>query len=100
MCLEACQSGGREVPLKWSLSLVMRYLGRKWFWVGSIHVARADRREAHVKWTRTMQRLLGEGRIKGHPLKVMPEGRGNVAKGVELLKKGDLSWQKILVPVG
>ncbi|MCJ1342596.1 hypothetical protein MMC31_000782 [Peltigera leucophlebia] len=32
----APQNGGREVPLKWSLSLVMRYLGRKGFWAGSI----------------------------------------------------------------
>lgn len=47
-----------------------------------------------------MQRLLDEGRIKGHPLKVMPEGWGNVEKGAELLKKAGLSGQKIVVPVG
>lgn len=63
-------------------------------------VARADRREAYVKWTTTMQRLLDEGRIKGHPLKVMPEGWGSVVKGSEILRKGGLSGQKIVVLVG
>lgn len=101
-CLEAC-------PAEWrtrravTMEFVLGYeifgkevvLGREYS-----RVARADRREAYVKWTRTMQRLVDEGSIKGHPLKAMPEGWESVLRGVEVLKNGGVSGQKIVVPVG
>lgn len=46
------------------------------------------------------QRLVYEGRIKVHPLKAMREGWESALKGVEVLKNGGVSGQKIVVLVG
>lgn len=101
-CLEACPAEWRTrraVKMEFIIGQEMFgkevVLGREYS-----RVARADRREAYVKWTRTMQGLLDEGMINGHPLKVMPKGWGSVVEGLDILKKGGVSGQKIVVPIG
>lgn len=44
-----------------------------------------------------LQKLLDEGKIKTHPLRVMEGDLGTVLEGMELLKSGTISGEKIVV---
>lgn len=46
------------------------------------------------------QKLIYEGKIKGHPLKAIPKDWESVFKEVEVLKNRGMSGQKIMVLVG
>lgn len=89
------------MPLQWSLSLDMKYLGKKWGWVGSICGSQRQIGERRMlSRQKQCQRLIYKGKIKGHPLKAMPKDWESVFKGVEVLKNRGMSGQKIVVFVG
>ena len=52
-----------------------------------------------VKLFKTAQRLLDEGKIKTHPLRRMPGGLTGVLEGMELLRKKQISGQKLVYPL-
>ena len=58
-----------------------------------------DLREFGTDWFRTVQRLLDEGDIKPHPIKVVSGGFEGVADGLELLRQKQISGQKLICPV-
>jgi NADPH:quinone reductase-like Zn-dependent oxidoreductase len=59
----------------------------------------ADMREFAVKWFKTAQQLLDEGKLKMHPLRVMPGGFRGVLDGMELLRKKQISGEKLVYRV-
>ena len=58
-----------------------------------------ETREFAVKWFKTAQQLLDEGKLKTHPLKVMPGGFKGVLEGMDLLRKKQISGQKLVYRV-
>ena len=56
-------------------------------------------REFGVDWFNTVQRLLDEGTIKTHPVKVVNGGFDGVADGLELLRQKQVSGQKLVCVV-
>lgn len=53
-------------------------------------------REFAITWFATAQRLLDEGKLRPHPIKVMDGGLQNIAQGLEMLKKKQVSGQKLI----
>jgi len=49
-----------------------------------------------VEWYITVQKLLDQGRLKPHPIKVMTGGFEGVKDGLELLRKKQVSGQKLV----
>lgn len=45
----------------------------------------------------TLQRLLDENKLKSHPLRILEGDLGTVLEGMELLKGGTISGEKIVV---
>lgn len=43
-----------------------------------------------------MQRLLGEGRIRAHPQRVMEGGLGGVVGGLQMIRKGEVRGEKLV----
>jgi len=52
-----------------------------------------------IKWYKTAQQLLDEGKIKLHPLRVMSGGFEGVIAGMDLLRKKLISGEKLIYPV-
>jgi hypothetical protein len=48
------------------------------------------------KWYRIMGRWLEEGKFKGNKPRVMPNGLASVPEGLELLKEGKVSAEKLV----
>lgn len=61
--------------------------------------ARPEVYQAGVKWFQMIQRLLDEGKLQAHPVKVVPGGFEGIFKGLELLKRGAVSGQKLVVRI-
>ena len=49
-----------------------------------------------VDWFITVQRLLDEGQLRPHPIKVVNGGLDGVREGLELLQKKQVSGQKLV----
>lgn len=62
--------------------------------------ARPDRREFSCRWYECMDDLLGEGRLRYHPIKVLQNGLDSVVSGLDEMRKGNLSGVKLVVPIG
>lgn len=59
--------------------------------------ASPESREMGKMWfTGTMQRLLDAGAVKSHPVKVVGKGLEPVLKGLDVLRKGGVSGQKLV----
>jgi hypothetical protein len=56
-------------------------------------------REFGVDWFRTVQRLLDEGTIKPHPIKIVNGGFEGVADRLELLRQKQVSGHKLICVV-
>jgi NADPH:quinone reductase-like Zn-dependent oxidoreductase len=56
-------------------------------------------REFAIEWFKTAQQLLDEGKLRAHPIRLMDGGLENVAEGLELLKKKQVSGQKLIYRV-
>jgi hypothetical protein len=61
--------------------------------------ANEELREFGVKWCKTIQQLLDNGKLKSHPLRLMPGGLAGVPDGVELLRKKQISGAKLVYTV-
>ena len=53
-------------------------------------------RQFAVKWYRTAQQLLDEGKLKTHPLQTMAGGLPGVLDGMKLLKSKEISGKKLV----
>lgn len=49
-------------------------------------------------WYRTVQRLLDAGRVRAHPVRVS-EGWEAILSGIEVLAKGEISGEKVIVRI-
>lgn len=66
--------------------------------------ASAERRARFARWVGVMQGLVDGEKVRGHPVRVV-EGRDGgwvegVLRGLEELRKGGVSGQKLVVRVG
>ena len=52
-----------------------------------------------VEWYGSIQRLLDQGRLKPHPLKVLPGRFEAILKGIDMLKTKAVSGQKLIVRI-
>lgn len=52
-----------------------------------------------VRWMAIFQRLLTEGKLKVHPTKNMGHGLKEVLNGLDILKEGNISGQKLVVTI-
>lgn len=55
-----------------------------------------ERRFGELLW-RVAARLVGEGKLRHHPLRVMRGGLAQVKEGMEMVRKGEVSGEKIVV---
>lgn len=75
-------------------------LGKKIAWAGPL--ARDENPEIRgwtLEWFRTVQSLLDEGKLKFHPLRILDGGFDAILQGFELLKKKQVSAQKLIVRI-
>lgn len=56
-------------------------------------------REFGVEWYVTLQQLIGEGKLRPHPIKVLPGGFQGILDGLSLLKSRTISAQKLVVEI-
>ncbi|KAK4206769.1 major facilitator superfamily domain-containing protein [Rhypophila decipiens] len=58
-----------------------------------------ERRKEARKWFEVYQRLLDEGKLRPHPVKVLESGWQSILDGLGVLKSGSVSGYKIVVPL-
>jgi len=56
-------------------------------------------REFGISWYRTVQRLIDEGKLSPHPLRVVPGRWEGILEGLELLRSKSVRAQKLVVRV-
>ncbi|TLD19583.1 hypothetical protein PspLS_09588 [Pyricularia sp. CBS 133598] len=61
--------------------------------------ADAEVREFAKEWFATAQRLLYNGKIRPHPVKVLEQGFGSIRDGLQMLEKKAISGKKLVVPL-
>ncbi|KAI9925936.1 Trans-enoyl reductase fsl5 [Aspergillus wentii] len=75
-------------------------LGKKLGWPAPFaKEADAEQRKFGIEWFTTAQKLLDEGKLKPHPIRVMEGGFDGVFEGLDLLKKKTISGQKLVCRV-
>ncbi|KAL7928325.1 GroES-like protein [Trichoderma chlorosporum] len=57
----------------------------------------AEMRAWGVEWYQSIQRLVDAKKIKPHPIRVIPGSLNEVLKGLEILKRREISAQKLVV---
>lgn len=50
-----------------------------------------------VEWYKSVQRLVDDKKIKGHPIRVLPGTFDAILKGLDMLKRREVSAQKLVV---
>ncbi|KAH6683992.1 putative zinc-binding dehydrogenase family oxidoreductase [Halenospora varia] len=61
--------------------------------------ANPELREFGIAWYQTLQRLLDEGKLKAHPIRVLSGGFDGILSGLPLLKSKAVSAQKLVVRI-
>ncbi|KAL2864253.1 zinc-binding alcohol dehydrogenase family protein [Aspergillus lucknowensis] len=61
--------------------------------------ASPELREFGVKWYQILQKLIDEGKIRSHPIKLIPDRFEGILNGLPLLKSRVVSAQKMVVPI-
>lgn len=56
----------------------------------------AQVRDFAMKWFKTAQVLLDEGKLKVHPVRIMPGGFQGVLEGMDMLRKKQISGEKLV----
>lgn len=56
-----------------------------------------EKRKFGVEWYQTLQKLLDDGRIRSHPVRVYPGGFQGMLEGLKMLKNRQVSGQKLVV---
>ncbi|KAK3369916.1 zinc-binding dehydrogenase [Podospora didyma] len=107
VCLEACPEEWRTrrtVEVKCPIALEVfgkeiRVLRGGERATGYERPASAETRAAAVRCFAMFQRLLDDGRLRAHPVKVLPAGFQSVVDGLMVLKSGSVSGCKLVVPL-
>ena len=55
--------------------------------------------EIGMQWAGEMQVLMKAGRIKAHPLRELRNGWAGIVEGLEMLRKGEVRGQKLVVRI-
>lgn len=55
-----------------------------------------EMREFGEKWFRQVQKMVDEGKIKSHPVRVMGGGFAGILKGLDLLRSRTVSGEKLV----
>lgn len=66
---------------------------------GYARPASDEKRKGAARWFRVFQRLLDDGELRAHPVKVLEPGFGSIVEGLELLKSRSVSGYKLVVPL-
>ncbi|KAH8897384.1 GroES-like protein [Thozetella sp. PMI_491] len=66
---------------------------------GYERAANQEARDAAVRRFKTFQACLDAGKLKPHPVKVLPAGFDEVIKGLKMLKSGSVSGCRLVVPL-
>ncbi|KAF4631659.1 hypothetical protein G7Y89_g6482 [Cudoniella acicularis] len=53
-------------------------------------------REFGRRWFQTMQKLIDDGKIRSHPPRVMPGGIKDIFEGIEMMRKKEVSGEKLV----
>lgn len=61
--------------------------------------AKPEDHKLALNWMKLAEALLGKGKIQAHPAVVKPGGLAGVIAGIDLLRKGDVSGQKLVYKV-
>jgi NADPH:quinone reductase-like Zn-dependent oxidoreductase len=61
--------------------------------------ASREKHLAAVRRFRMFQKLLDEGKLKAHPVRMLSPGFESILDGLKLLKSGSISGQKLVVPI-
>lgn len=61
--------------------------------------ANPELKDFGVAWYRTLQKLLDDGKIKSHPIKVLPGRFEGILAGLPVLKSKAVSAQKLVVRI-
>ncbi|KAF2271627.1 zinc binding enoyl reductase [Westerdykella ornata] len=59
-----------------------------------------DRRRFGGEWFKTLQNLLDAGKLRGHPPRVMDGGFEGILQGVDMLKRREVSGEKLVYVIG
>lgn len=100
-CLELCPDElrtRRAVEVKFPNALEI--FGKELQFLGGYErPASEEKRAAAVKRFEMYQRLLDQGALKAHPVKVLPPGFESIINGLKVLKSGSVSGYKLVVPL-
>jgi hypothetical protein len=81
-------------------SLGMAILGREVQLDGGYVVdASPEKREFGVEWFSAMQKVLDEGKLMWHPVKVLPGCWEAILEGLKMLKNKEVSGEKLVVRI-
>jgi hypothetical protein len=61
--------------------------------------AKAELRDAAVRWFGVMHPLWEKGEVRAHPVKTLPGSWKGVLNGLDILRKGGVSGHKLVVRV-
>lgn len=50
-----------------------------------------------MRWFKSFQALLDEGKLRAHPVEVLPGGFEGIQNGLKMLKSGSVSGKKLVV---
>jgi hypothetical protein len=62
--------------------------------------ADAETRAFGIEWYREMQDLLDAGKLKTHPVKILPGRYDGIMEGLQMLKAKQVSGEKLVVKLG
>lgn len=89
------QVRSRRVKPDWILGAAL--LGREIGWKEPYHIkADAELREFGRDWIMCAQGMLDRGEIRPHPVRVSSGGLNGVLDGIELLRQGSISGEKLV----
>lgn len=66
---------------------------------GYRRLASEEKRKGAARWFRVFERLLDDGKLKAHPVKMLEPGFDSIIRGLDLLKSGSVSGCKLVVPL-
>lgn len=98
-CLELCPENLQtRKAVKTDFVLALEIFGLKVdLSDGYARDANPKKYEAGVRWFQMFQKVLGEGKIRTHPVRLLDGGFEGILEGLKVLKRGDVSGQKIVV---
>ncbi|KAI2621842.1 putative zinc-binding dehydrogenase family oxidoreductase [Hypoxylon sp. NC1633] len=97
LCAEKLQT---RRAVKADFPMAYEIFGRKIQLSGGYYrEASQAKHNAALGWYSTVQRLLNQGKLRSHPIKVLPGGLDAIPEGLRMLRTGDISGQKLVVHI-